>query len=123
MNIVLWVLQALLALVFLAGGLLKLVRPREQLRPRMAWVEDVPATAVKGIGAIEIVGAAGLILPALLHIAIVLTPLAAAGLVIVMIGAVVTHLRRRETGPAVVPLLLGILAAIVAVLRFGPYHF
>ena len=123
MNIVLWVLQALLALVFLAAGLLKLVRPRERLRRMMPFVQDVPMGAVKLIGAIEVVGAAGLILPALLHIAVVLTPLAAAGLVIVMTGAVVTHLRRRETGPAVVPLVLGILAAIVAVLRFGPYHF
>lgn len=123
MNIVLWVLQILLALVFLASGVIKLVRPKEKLQAQMAWVEDFPGRAVKGIGAVEIVGAAGLILPAVLHIAVVLTPLAAVGLLIVMIGAVVTHLRRREIGPAMVPAVLGVLAAIVAVLRFGPYHF
>lgn len=123
MNIALWVVQALLAVAFLGAGSLKLARSQEQLRPRMAWVESVPAAVVKLIGAIEIIGAIGLILPALLHIAVVLTPLAAAGLVIVMIGAVVTHLRRREMGALAAPLVLGILALIVAVLRFGPYHF
>ncbi len=123
MNIVLWVLQGLLALVFLASGLIKLLRPKEKLHRQMAWVEDFGAWAVKGIGAVEILGAAGLILPALLHIAVVLTPLAATGLLIVMIGAVVTHLRRHEMGPAVGTAALGVLAAIVAVLRFGPYHF
>lgn len=123
MNIVLWVLQIVLALVFLAAGLIKLIRPREKLRSQMAWVEDFPTWAVKLIGAVEILGAAGLILPGLLRVATFLTPLAAAGLVIVMIGAVVTHLRRREFGPAAIPVVLGILAAIVAVFRFGPYHF
>ena len=123
MNIVLWVVQVVLALVFLSAGVIKLVRRKENLRSQMGWVEDFPAWAVKGIGALELLGAGGLILPALLHIAVVLTPLAAAGLAIVMIGAVVTHLRRRETGHLLGPLALAILAAIVAVLRFGPYHF
>lgn len=123
MNIALWLVQALLAVAFLAAGALKLVRSKDQLRPQMGWVENVPAGLVKLIGAIEVVGAAGLILPALLHIAVVLTPLAATGLVIVMLGAIVTHLRRREFTGLVAPLILGVLAAIVAVLRFGPYHF
>jgi uncharacterized membrane protein YphA (DoxX/SURF4 family) len=123
MNIVLWLVQALLALVFLGSGVVKLVRSREKLRAQMSWVEDFPEPAIKGIGALEIVGAAGLILPALLYVAVILTPLAAAGLLIVMIGAVVTHLRRREFGPAAIPLVLVILSAVVAVLRFGPYHF
>jgi uncharacterized membrane protein YphA (DoxX/SURF4 family) len=122
MNIVLWVLQVLLALIFLAAGLIKLVRSREKLRSQMAWVEDFPTWAVKSIGGVEILGAGGLIVPGLLHVAVVLTPLAATGLVIVMIGAVVTHLRRHEIGPAVVPVVLAVLAAVVAVLRFGPYH-
>jgi hypothetical protein len=122
MNIVLWVLQVLLALIFLAAGLIKLVRSREKLRSQMAWVEDFPTWAVKSIGGVEILGAGGLIVPGLLHVAVVLTPLAATGLVIVMIGAVVTHLRRHEIVPAVVPVVLAVLAAVVAVLRFGPYH-
>ena len=123
MNIALWVLQALLALAFLGAGVNHLVRSKEKLRSQMAWVEDFPAPAVKLIGALEILGAAGLILPALLHIAVILTPLAAVGLLIVMIGAVVTHLRRHEMGGMVPALVLGILAAVVAALRFGPYHF
>lgn len=123
MNILLWVIQALLALVFLAAGLTKVIRSREQLRAQMGWVESFPAGAVKLIGAAEIAGAAGLILPAVLHIAIVLTPLAATGLAVLMVGAVVTHLRRGERVPSLIPLVLAILAALVAVLRFGPYHF
>jgi uncharacterized membrane protein YphA (DoxX/SURF4 family) len=123
MNILLWVVQAVLALVFLGTGSMKVIRSREGLRARMAWVEDFPAWAIKAIGAVEIRGAAGLILPAALHLAVVLTPLAAAGLAIVMIGAVATHLRRREYGVMGAPLVLGILAVVVAVLRFGPYHF
>lgn len=119
----LWVIQALLAVAFLTAGMLKLVRSTEQLRPHMGWVESVPAGVVKLIGAIEVLGAAGLILPALLHIAVVLTPLAAAGLVVVMIGAIATHVRLHEAGRSFAPLALGILALVVAVLRFGPYHF
>ena len=119
----LWVVQALLAVAFVGAGSFKLARSREQLRPQMGWVESVPAGVVKLIGALEVLGAIGLILPALLHVAVVLTPLAAAGLVIVMTGAVVTHLRRREVGALAAPLVLGLLALVVAILRFGPYHF
>lgn len=122
-NIFLWVLQGLLALVFLAAGGMKVIRSKEALRPQMGWVESSPAAGVKLIGAVEIVGAAGLILPGLLHIAVILTPLAALGLVILMVGAVVTHLRRGERVPSLTPLVLAILSAVVAVLRFGPYHF
>ena len=123
MNVVLWILQALLALVFLLAGGLKVVRSRDQLRSFMQWVEKTPAPVVKLIGVLEILGAAGLILPGALHVAVILTPLAALGLVIVMAGAVVTHLRMGDRRGVAMPGVLLILSAVVAILRFGPYHF
>ena len=124
MNIVLWIIAGLLALAFLAAGAMKLAQPRAKLAASgMAWTEDFSDAAVKGIGALEVLGALGLILPAALDIAPVLTPLAAVGLALVMAGAVVVHLRRGETGAVGAPIVLGLLALLVAVLRFGPYSF
>jgi len=122
-NVVLWVVQALLALAFGAAGFGKLLRPKEQLRERMGWVDDFSQGAVRFIGAVEVLGAIGLILPALTGVATWLTPTAAAGLVVVMLGAIATHLRRHETSMVVPPLVLGLLAAFVAWQRFGPQAF
>ena len=120
MNVVIWILQIVLAAAFLAAGGMKLARPRPALvSSGMAWAEDFSAGPVKTIGALEVVGAIGLLLPALTGIAPILTPIAALGLALLMAGAVVVHLRRRET--PVPPLVLGVLALVVAVLRFGPY--
>ncbi|MEO5877004.1 MAG: DoxX family protein [Streptosporangiaceae bacterium] len=123
MNVVLWILQGLLALVFLGSGLTKLSRPKDTLRDKMPFVDDHPDSTVKGIGAVEVLGALGLILPAATGIAVILTPLAAAGLVIVMIGAVAVHLKRGEQAQLAPPIVLGLLALVVAVLRFGPNAF
>ncbi len=84
----------------------------------MDWVEDFSDGQVKGIGALELLGALGLVLPWALGIAKVLTPIAALGLAAVMGGAVVTHLRRKEQSAAVAPAVLCVLAVVVAVLRF-----
>lgn len=117
MNIVLWVVAGLLAVAFLASGAMKLTKSKEDLAQQgMAWTEDFSASAVKLIGASQLLGALGLVLPALLDVAPVLTPLAATGLALVMGGAVVVHLRRKEA--FVPPLVLGLLAALVAVGRF-----
>ncbi|MEH0845358.1 DoxX family protein [Micromonospora sp. CPCC 205711] len=121
MNLFLWILQILLAAVFAGAGLTKLTQPKEKLLDRMAWVRDVPLTQVKALGAAELLAALGLILPGLTGIATVLTPLAAVGLVIVMIGAIVVHARAKETPAVAVTVVLLILAAIVAWGRFGPY--
>jgi len=122
MNIVLWIVAGLLAAAFLGAGVLKLVRPREQLQASgMGWVEGFSATAIKGIGLAEVLGAVGLILPAVTGIAPILVPLAATGLLVTMIGAVVVHVRRHES--FVPPLVLGVLALVVAVGRFGPWSF
>ena len=132
MNTVLWVIQILLAAVFAGAGLAKLTQPKEKLRDRMGWVDPVPPSQVKALGAVEVLAALGLVLPALTGIATVLTPLAALGLVIVMIGAILVHLRdmkkqdtddrrRTEIQGAITCVVLLVLAAVVAWGRFGPY--
>lgn len=117
MIIALWIINALLALAFVAAGLMKLVRPRPALeKAGLAWVEDFSTPAVKAIGTAEVVGAAGLILPLATGIAVLLTPLAAIALLLLMIGAVTVHVRRRES--FVPPLVLGVLSLASAVLGF-----
>jgi uncharacterized membrane protein YphA (DoxX/SURF4 family) len=124
MNATLWVLAGLLALVFLVSGVMKLARPKDDLvAAGMGWAADFSSTLVKLIGALEVLAAAGLILPPAFGIAPVLTPLAALGLVLLMIGAVIVHIRRREYPLIGVNLVLLALAAIVAWGRFGPYAF
>ncbi len=114
-----WVVSAILAAVFLGAGLAKVAQPRDKLRPRMPWVEDFAPRGVKGIGAAEALGAVGLILPWALDILPVLTPLAASGLALTMLGAVVVHLRRGERNAVAPPVVLGLLALFVAVTRFA----
>ncbi|RAS57146.1 DoxX-like protein [Lentzea atacamensis] len=125
MNIVLWILASLLAAVFLAAGAAKLAQPKEKLTasPNMAWATGFSPGLIKLIGAVEVLAAIGLILPAALDIVPVLVPLAAVGLVLVMIGAAATHARRRETQAIVTNIVLLAVAAVVAWGRFGPYSF
>jgi uncharacterized membrane protein YphA (DoxX/SURF4 family) len=104
MNTGLRVSQGLLAFAFLASGIVKLVLPREKLAAKAAWVNDFSAAQLKLIGLAETLGAVGLVVPALTGIAPMLTPLAAAGLVAIMIGAVATHVRRKE--PPTPPIVL-----------------
>ena len=123
MNTALWIIQIVLAVAFLAAGAGKLAQPREKLLERMAWAEDFSSTQVKLIGAVEVLGAIGLVLPALTGIAVWLTPLAAAGLAVTMLLAGVVHVRRGETQMVAVNVVLGLLAAVVAWQRFGPQAF
>ena len=124
MNVFLWVLAGVLAAAFLGAGGLKLARTKPQLAAAgQGWVEDFPAGVVKLIGALEVAAAVGLILPAALKIAPILTPLAAVGLILVMAGAVVTHARRHEIPNVAVNVVLAVLAAVVVWGRFGPYSF
>jgi hypothetical protein len=90
----------------------------------MPWVNDFSAGAVKAIGGVEVLGAIGLILPAVTGIAPLLVPLAASGLAIAMIVAVIVHLRRGDGFASAIPsLVLGLLAVFVAWGRFGAYAF
>ena len=124
MNIVLWIIAGVLAAAFLAAGLMKLAQPRKKLADSgMGWVDDFGDGAVKGIGGLEVLGALGLILPAAVDIAPVLVPVAATGLALVMVGAAITHARRREPQMIVANLVLLVLAVVVAWGRFGPYAF
>jgi uncharacterized membrane protein YphA (DoxX/SURF4 family) len=119
MNIALWVIAGLLAATFLASGVMKLVRSRAELAAvGMGFAEDFGDGTVKGIGVLEILAAAGLVLPAALGIAPVLAPLAAVGLVLLMAGAIVVHLRRHEVPPVAVNLGFLALAGFVAAGRF-----
>lgn len=120
MNIALWTAQGLLAFVYLAAGGLKIIRPREQLvaTGRLDWMKDNSDAAVKAVGAVEILGALGVILPEATGIARILTPIAAVGLVIVQIGAVRVHLTRNERQPLPINVILLLLAAFVAIGRF-----
>jgi uncharacterized membrane protein YphA (DoxX/SURF4 family) len=119
MNVFLWIVAIVLAAVFLASGVLKLVRGKEQLAASgQGWVEPFAPPVIRLIGAVEALGAIGLILPRALDIAPVLTPLAAAGLFVVMVGAVVTHGRRREFPNVAFNIVLGALALVLAIGRF-----
>jgi uncharacterized membrane protein len=126
MNLTLWIIAGLLAVVYLLSGAGKLIVPKEKLAtaPGGGWVEDFSAGSVKAIGALEVLGAVGLVLPAATDIAPVLVPLAALGLVLIMVGAVITRLRRHEPKPMVADLAYLALAGFVAWGRFfGPESF
>jgi uncharacterized membrane protein YphA (DoxX/SURF4 family) len=119
MNTALWIVQILLALVFGLAGFMKLTQPYEKLAENMGYVKDFSPNTIKLIGLVEILGAIGLILPALTGILTFLTTLAAAGLALDMIGALYTHYRRHEYMPFMaINLVLGALAAFVAYGRF-----
>jgi hypothetical protein len=110
MNRALWIVQWLLALLFLWAGGFKLVASLEQMEGPVA----LPGPFLRFIGAAELLGGLGLILPGLLRIRPGLTPLAAAGLVIIMIGAMVTTLMGGMVAQALISLIVGLLAAFVA---------
>jgi len=118
MNIALWIVQVLLALAFAGSGISKLMQPYEKLAERMGYVKDFSPGAIRGIGVLEVLGAIGVILPALTGILPWLTPTAGIGLGLVMLGAMATHLRRKEYPMIVGNLVLLALAAFVAYGRF-----
>jgi uncharacterized membrane protein YphA (DoxX/SURF4 family) len=121
MNLALWIIAIVLAVGFVASGLLKIVRSKEQLvASGFGWAQDFSPTIIRLIGVAEILGAIGLVLPAALHIAPILVPLAANGLALVMAGAAVVHARRKEAPMVAINAVLLVLAVIVAWGRLGP---
>ncbi|WP_409474410.1 DoxX family protein [Streptomyces sp. HC307] len=125
MNVALWAVATLLALVFLGAGAAKLAQPKEKLlaSPSMGWAENFSPSMIKTIGLLEILGALGLILPAAVDITPDLVPLAASGLALTMFGAGITHMRRGEAQSVVVNVVLLALSVFVAWGRFGPHSF
>ena len=114
--------QVLLAAIFLVTGTTKLTQPRQKMAAGpMRWATDVTDAQFRTIGLLEVLGAIGLILPAVLGIAPLLTPLAAVGLVLTMIGAIYTHVRYDETERLAVPIVVLALAVFVAIEGFGTY--
>ena len=109
-NVLLWIVQGVLAVLFLFAGGMKLVLPPEAMAGPIA----LPLALSRFLGVVEVLGAIGLILPGLLRIRVGLTPLAAAGLVIIMIGATVITALGGALAPALFPLTVGVLAASVA---------
>lgn len=96
MNIAYWIVAGLLALFYLYGGGVKVVRSRERLLPMMAWVDTTPMPAVRAIGTIEVLGAIGLVLPPLTGTAPWLALAAAIGFVVLQLGAIPVHLNRGD---------------------------
>lgn len=112
MNTALWIIQVLLAALFIFAGGMKLVLPIEEMLEQMPI--PLPGWFLPFIGVAELLGGIGLLLPWLTRIQPKLTPLAAAGLVIIMIGAVVLTLLTGEIAMALMPLVVGLLCAFVA---------
>jgi|SRR5579883_3005793 len=113
MNVALWIAQSLLAVVMIGAGAPKLLFSRARLAEKMSFTKDAPAPLVRLLGLAEVLGAAGLILPRLVGVAPLLTPVAAACLFLLLVGALVTKLRLHES-PAL-PAVALLLAAFVAV--------
>jgi uncharacterized membrane protein YphA (DoxX/SURF4 family) len=110
LTVTLWVIQVLLAALFLFAGGMKLVLPLEALKGPI----EFPGLFLRFIGVAEVLGGLGLVLPGLLRIGTELTPLAAAGLTIIMIGATATVMSTGDVAPGLFPLAVGALAALVA---------
>jgi hypothetical protein len=120
MNVALWIAAGLLATVLVFSGSAKLFVPKKRLAdvPLGGWTADASDGFVKGLGVLELMAAVGLILPAALDIAPVLVPVAATGVVLLMIGAMVTHGRRHEPAGVALNVIYLAMAGFVAWGRF-----
>jgi hypothetical protein len=122
MNLALWIIAGVLALVFAVTGLMKLLLPKDRfVAAGQGWAQNVSPMTLRFIGTAEALGVIGLILPGITHIAPVLVPIAAVGLALLIAGVTVTHTRLKQLPYIVVNLVLMALAVILAGARFGPY--
>jgi uncharacterized membrane protein YphA (DoxX/SURF4 family) len=119
MNVAVWVLQVLLGIVFVGHAYL-LLRPPASVQSGMNYILEMPAGLRLFAGLAEGLAGLALVIPPLLHVATWLTPLAAAGLVVLMLGAIVFHIQRREYPNVGFNAVLGVLAAVVAWAGSGP---
>jgi len=118
MNITLWIFQAILAIMFCFSGIMILTQPKEKLAPKMPFLNDYSAPMVKLVAFAHIFGAIGLILPLLLNIIPILTPVAASGLVLVMLLAAAYNKNRGDFKSVIVDLIILLLFLFIAVSRF-----
>jgi hypothetical protein len=122
METTLWIVQGVMAAIFLAAGLVKLTQPRARMAAGpMRWAADVTDVQFRTVGLLEVLGAAGLILPAALGVAPALTAVAALGLALTMVGAIRTHLHFDEAERMAPAVVLLVLALLVAFERLGPH--
>lgn len=121
MNTVLWIVTILLAVLTFIPGIVKITAPREKLVENMPWVNDFNQNQLRAIGALEAAAAVGLIVPGIVGIAPILVPLAATGIVLIQLGAVVTHLKRKEGALISINVIMIAMAVFVAWGRFGSY--
>lgn len=122
MNVFLWIITILLAVVFLGAGFMKASTTKEKLSAKMAWATDFSTGQIKTIGVLEILGAIGLVVPGLFKIVPILVPISALCLALLMAGAVVVHIRRKDGGAEIMPgAVLCLLCFLLAIARFGPY--
>lgn len=122
MEIAIWAATIILAAAFLMGGLVKAFASRDQQKEMgLLFVDDFSENTIRLIGGLEILAVVGLIVPALLDMGTIFVPLAATGLALIMVGAAWVHYRRGEMKDVPKNIGLLVLAAFVAVMRFGPY--
>lgn len=118
MDIALWIAQVLAGLAFIGAGIMKATQPLDRLAKQMEWVTHFSPPFVRFIGVVELLGGIGLIVPALTDILPWLTPVAAVGLAIIMVGAVVYHFQHNELNRVAPSVVLLVLALIVVFGRF-----
>ena len=121
LSLVLWLVQLVLALLFAGVGFMKLFQRHARLVDNLRWPEDFPAGVVKLVGLLEVLGAAGLVLPQATGYLPVLTPLAASGLAVLMALAILVHVRRGERNRIALAAILLVLSLLVALGRFGVF--
>ncbi len=118
MNITLYIAQGLLACMFLMAGIMKVTKNKETLREKLGdWTDNYTEKKLKLIGLLEILGAIGIVLPIFISALAILVPIAAIGIAMIMVGALILHLKRKEKDKAIVNLILLLLALFIVVGR------
>jgi uncharacterized membrane protein YphA (DoxX/SURF4 family) len=118
MNIAVWIIQGILALMFLMAGIMKSTQPKNKLVKSLPWVNDFSLQTVRFIGISELLGAIGIVVPQLTGICSILTPIAAVGLAVIMVMAAAHHLPKKEYREFAFNTTFLILAVVVALYRF-----
>jgi len=118
MNIAVWIIQCILALMFLMAGIMKSTQPKDKLVKSLPWVNDFSLQTVRFIGVSELLGAIGILVPQLTGIVPILSPVAAIGLAVIMVLAIAHHLPKKENKEVGFNAILLILSVVVAYYRF-----